>query len=285
MGPPEGDDARQTSDLEASTAPIEGAPRRRRGIWLPLVLFAALIAAGVYVGVYVIPQRAPTTGAAPRTQSPGAHPTGQPSPVPSSTLVLPTPPVRPADALADWARQISSAVNVPVTAVEAYGYAQLQMQQTDPQCHLGWTTLAGIGEVESSHGQMGGAVLQPNGRSQPVIKSPPLDGKSGRPLVRDTDAGAFDGDTTFDHEMGPMRLLPSEWRPHEIDADGDGIVDPYDIDDASLALAGLLCSGREDLSSRTGWNAAIGLFHPDEAYKKKVFTAADSYGQRTRNIA
>jgi hypothetical protein len=285
MGPEEADDVRQTSDLAAPTTPIEGIQRRRRGIWLPLILFAVLIAGGIYVGLGVIPQPAPQSGGTPHTRSPSAGPTLRPTgPTPTSTLVVPDAPVRPADALAAWASQISPAVNIPVTAVEAYGYAQLQMQQTDPQCHLGWTTLAGIGEVESKHGQAGGAVLQPNGRSQPVIRGPALDGNGGRALVRDTDGGAFDGDEHFDREMGPMHLLPTHWRRFGADADKDQLLDPYDIDDATMAMASLLCSGTDDLSTRTGWNAAIGLFRSGTTYATKVFQAADSYGQRTRNI-
>jgi len=57
-----------------------------------------------------------------------------------------------------------------------------------------------------------------------------------------------------------------------------------DLDDASLALARLLCSGTEDLGRKAGWNAAIGRLHPGDAYARSVFEAANSYGQRTRDI-
>jgi len=253
---------------------------------LPVVVFVALLTAAALVGRYVVPAGGPDPGAVPPAPAalPGA--TG-PAAGPSPTLTLPplpTPPVRPADALADWAARVGGVVGVPVVAVQAYGYTQLLMQEADPQCRLGWTTLAGIGEVESRHGQAGGAVLEPSGRSAPVIVGPILDGKGGRALVQDTDAGAFDGDATYDRAMGPMRLTPSTWRGHAIDADADGILDPYDIDDASLALARLLCSGTEDLGRKAGWNAAIGRLHPGDAYARSVFEAANSYGQRTRDI-
>ena len=198
---------------------------------------------------------------------------------------LPTPPVRPADELAGWAKRIGGAVNVPPVAIQAYGYAQLTLASTDSSCHLSWTTLAAIGEIESAHGQVGGAVLMPNGRSSPLIVGPLLDGKNGRALVKDTDAGAFDGDITYDRAMGPLGLTPTQWRAYGIDADGDGIVDPYDLDDASLALGRLLCDGNDDLSERSGWDAAVARYHPGSAYNKSVFTSADSYGRRTKDLA
>jgi membrane-bound lytic murein transglycosylase B len=197
---------------------------------------------------------------------------------------LPTPPPRPADQVAEWAGRVSTVVDIPVVAIEAYGWAAVLMGRDDPGCHLAWTTLAGIGEVESNHGQRNGAQLLPNGRSKPEIVGPQLDGKNGNPLVPDTDAGAYDGDPTYDRAMGPLQLLPTVWAVYAADADGDGILDPYDIDDASLALARMLCAGTEDLNQLPGWTAAIGRLHPGETYANAVFTAADHYGQLSRSI-
>jgi hypothetical protein len=278
------DGDRDNADGNRPAAAV-GGHRRGPGLWLPLVLFVVLLVTGAAIGRFVVPATVPEPGAAPvPTNASPAETTGD-NPVATPTgPTLATPPARPADALAGWAGQLSRAVDIPVVALQAYGYAQLTAQSVSPSCHLTWTTLAGIGEVESHHGQAGGAVLGPNGRSVPPILGPALDGKAGRALVADTDAGAFDADTTFDHAMGPMGILPGAWRTFGIDADGDGILDPYDIDDAALAMAGLLCSGGDDMSQRTGWNKAIGHQHTGAAYAQSVFNAADSYGQRTRNI-
>lgn len=212
--------------------------------------------------------------------------------VPSATTSATTPAgpagpalaARPADALADWATLVGSTVGVPTVAVQAYGYAQLSMRASDPSCHLGWTTLAGIAEVESAHAQAGGAVLLPSGRSDPLVVGPVQDGKAGRALVADTDAGAFDGDAAHDRAMGPLHLLPSIWRGYGIDADADGIGDPYDLDDAVLTLARFLCSGDDDLDQLPGWQAALGRYHAGDAYAGAVFAAADSYGTWTQNL-
>jgi hypothetical protein len=306
------DDAGQTSDLEAATvrsprppvptdkaatAPTEptepartetaatepvASHRRTPGVLLPASVFGVLLVLAALVGRYVIPAKVPGTASAPTSAaSTGAATTG---PAASATTVGPTPPGRPADALSQWAGAVGRVLNVPEVAIQAYGYGQFVLAQRDQACHLSWTTLAGIGQVESQHGQIGGAVLEPSGRSAPPIVGPPLDGQGGRALVRDTDAGAFDGDATYDRALGPLRLLPSVWQAFAADADGDGILDPYDLDDSALALALLLCSGSEDMSKATGWNAAIGLYHSGATYAKSVFTVADDYGQRSRSV-
>jgi hypothetical protein len=292
-------DPRETANLEAPTeyvrpavptdpvpaeAPAEPIGRHRRGpgIWLPAGVFAVLLVAAVAVGRFVIPQKVAGQNAA----QPTPIATGQPTASePEPGQVLPTTPGRPADQLAVWAARVGSALNVPDVAMQAYGYAQYVLEQSDPSCHLSWSTLAGVGEVESHHGQAGGAVLEPTGRSSPAIVGPSLDGQQGRALVRDTDAGAYDGDATYDRAMGPLRLMPAIWSAYAVDADGDGILDPYDLDDSALALGQLLCSGVEDLRKASDWNAAIARYRPGTAYARSVFTVADQYGQRSRSVS
>ncbi len=256
---------------------------RRHGRWVLLgaVLLVLVLAAGAVAGRITAPRT--TLAVAPTAAgSVGLTPTGPPfAPPPAS---VPAVPARPADALAPWAGRISAAADVPAVAVQAYAYAQLLMENSNPACHLGWTTLAGIGEVASHHGRLGGSVLDSNGRTTPPLVGPALDGRDGRLLVADTDAGAFDADATYDRAMGPMQILPAMWRTFASDADDDQIQDPYDIDDSSVAVARLLCSTNADLAQLTGWTAAIAKLQPGEAFARAVFQAADSYGQRTRNV-
>jgi membrane-bound lytic murein transglycosylase B len=64
---------------------------------------------------------------------------------------------RPADQLHEWAAQRAPALGMPVGALEAYAYAARVAEVENPDCHLAWTTLAGIGQVESHHGTYRGA--------------------------------------------------------------------------------------------------------------------------------
>ncbi|WP_285683980.1 murein transglycosylase [Actinoplanes sp. NBRC 103695] len=265
---------------------------------IPAVAAALLIGAAGAAGAYLVP-KALESGVAP-SRSPG-FPLDQAAadPVaPTGGAVLPpvdpsggafnnplAPPVgatRPADALQGWAQGVGTRVGIPVVAVQAYGYAELVAARTAPNCHLSWTTLAAIAEVESSHGSANGAVLNADGSVQPPIYGLPLDGKGGRQLIADTDKGGLDGDSTFDRAVGPLQFVPATWQEMQVDADNSGASDPNDIDDASLAAALYLCKGGRDLSKADAWWDAILTYNAVRPYAQKVFDAANEYGQRSR---
>jgi membrane-bound lytic murein transglycosylase B len=193
---------------------------------------------------------------------------------------------RPADVLASWAQQTGTRAGIPVVAVQAYGYAELVLGRTAPSCHLTWTTIAAIAKVESAHGSANGAVLGVDGSVAPPIFGLPLDGKGGRLEVADHDQGALDGDAQFDRPIGPMQFLPQTWTEiavgNSVDADNNGVSDPNDIDDASLAAARQLCQHGRDLARPDAWWDAILSYNALRPYAQKVFDAANEYGQRSR---
>src|SRR6201992_4114050 len=155
----------------------------------------------------------------------------------------PVPPVdtraggRPADQLRQWAQQRSAALEIPVIALEAYGYAARVAEVENPKCHIAWTTLAGIGQVESHHGTYRGATLSPNGDVSPPIRGVRLDGTGGNLRIVDTEedvAKGSDNGVGVVRAMGPMQFIPETWRLYGVDAHNDGIVSPDNIDDAAL---------------------------------------------------
>ena len=105
----------------------------------------------------------------------------------------------------------------------------------------------------------------------------PLDGMNNTTHVPDSDGGVFDGDTEFDRAVGPMQFIPSSWEHFGRDANGDGVADPNQIDDAALGAAALLCFGDRDLSTPEGWRSAILNYNQSEDYLRKVAAAANSY--------
>jgi hypothetical protein len=216
---------------------------------------------------------APATGEAP--QSAGPSPSTSYSPPPGTKT-------RPADVYGAWAAVRAVKLDIPVVALQAYGYAEAVTARSTPRCHLTWTTLAGIGKVESDHGRADNSVLQDDGRSVPPIIGPPLDGQNGRQAVPDTDQGALDTDRTWDRAVGPMQFLPATWRQYGLDADNDGVTDINDIDDAALTAAAYLCANDRDLSTLEGWNAAIHSYNVPEEYRAAVFNATNDYGRRDR---
>ena len=117
----------------------------------------------------------------------------------------------------------------------------------NPKCHIAWTTLAGIGQVESHHGTYRGATLAPNSDVSPPIRGVRLDG-SGDTLriVGDDDGMAANGGVA--RAMGPMQFIPETWRLYGVDANNDGIVSPDNIDDAALLPQQVICVGAERIS-------------------------------------
>ena len=237
------------------------------------------------LGAILVPASATPRPGAQASESATAEPTpsestfaASPSPTPSASAS----PITANSGLTEWADRLATKVEIPPVALRAYGYAEWVLSQRKPTCRLSWTTLAAIGKVESNHGRIGASSLGADGRALPPIVGPPLDGKGGRKKITDTDAGALDNDRAFDHAVGPMQFIPKTWRAFGIDADGDGIIDPSDIDDAALAAANQLCASGKDLSVIANWRAAILGYNNVSQYLLDVYTAANTYGQKSR---
>ncbi|MEU3456190.1 lytic murein transglycosylase [Micromonospora sp. NPDC006766] len=294
----------------AAARAIRGWSRRPAGrTTLGGLFLLALVAVTVAAGALLVPAAvgggarpvavdATVTGPAHGVPEGGAlpgstdAPTGLPTDPPTGTPppdagqptgpVVPVPTGRPADALAGWAQGISGKTGIPLVALQAYGYAELVLNETQPGCRLSWTTLAAIGYVESRHGSANGATLRPDGVAAPEIRGDPLDGRDGRGLIRDTDQGRLDGDTVYDRAIGPMQFIPSTWQEIGADADNDGIKDPHNINDAALAAGRYLCKGGRNLTVPGDWWGAILSYNDVRRYAQAVFDKADEYGRLSR---
>jgi membrane-bound lytic murein transglycosylase B len=207
---------------------------------------------------------------------------GAETPAPVDTAAKPQAKPRPRageDPLRAWAARLAEPTGVPARALMAYGNADLVLHRTDPGCHMSWATLAGIGRIESNHGQYGGATLGADGRPSKPIVGVPLDGSAGVKSVSDTDGGRFDGDPRVDRAVGPMQFIPSTWARWASDANLDGTGDPQQIDDAALAAARYLCANDRDLARPPDWWAAVFSYNNSVPYGQKVFGLADGYAR------
>ncbi len=191
-------------------------------------------------------------------------------------------PGRTAAQLEAWASGVGRGLGISTEAIEAYGYAQEVMAVSRPACHLGWTTLAGIGSVESRHGTYGGASVDAGGDVAPHIRGVALDGAPGLEDIPDTDGGALDGDAVHDRAMGPMQFIPETWRHWGVDANGDGAADPDSIDDAALTAARYLCASGRDLSTAEGWGSALDAYNRSAVYAREVAFRANAYSVGVR---
>ncbi len=177
-----------------------------------------------------------------------------------------------------WFAATARTSGVPGVALRAYAAAALTVADEQPQCHLGWTTLAGIGEVESGHGTHGGTSLGADGRPRTPIIGPALDGREGfATIASDPESAARHGDTRWDHAVGPFQFIGSTWARWQADGDGDAVADPQDVDDAALAAGRYLCASGADLRTGEGWTRAVHSYNHSDEYVAAVLAAASRY--------
>ncbi|MGC4110992.1 MAG: lytic murein transglycosylase [Nocardioides sp.] len=178
---------------------------------------------------------------------------------------------------ADRVISTSSASGIPSVALTAYQRAATVIDAADRTCHLPWQLVAAIGRVESDHGRAQGNVLTDRGVDKPGIFGPVLNGSHGTVLIKDTDAGQYDGDSRYDRAVGPMQFIPSTWAIVGVDADNDGQRNPQDINDAALASAVYLCSGTDNLATPATQTPAIYRYNHSKPYVDLVLAIEKAY--------
>jgi len=71
--------------------------------------------------------------------------------------------------------------------------------------------------------------------------------------------------------MGPMQYMPVTWRRHGVDADGDGVANPFSLADATFTAAKHLAKVKDKKGS---WRAAVRAYNNSTSYGNKVLTCA-----------
>lgn len=147
---------------------------------------------------------------------------------------------------------------VPRRVLAAYVNATHLTNVGDPTCLLRWQMLAGIGFIESDNA-LGGGSANPhwNGVAKPAIFGPLVKGK-GRAI-------------------GPMQIMASTWAVYAADGNHDGVRNPQDIDDASLAAAHYLCAAAQALNEPKHLIRALHAYNHSYTYVRAVLTAIASY--------
>jgi hypothetical protein len=90
---------------------------------------------------------------------------------------------------------------------------------------------------------------------------------------RSTMSGVRSG-TNSAGAQGPGQFLVSTWAAYGVDADGDGVRDPYGIPDSILATANLLHAS----GAPQDWHGALFAYNHAEWYVQEVLEAADRFG-------
>ncbi|WP_205874196.1 lytic transglycosylase domain-containing protein [Mycobacterium camsae] len=165
------------------------------------------------------------------------------------------------------------ALGIPIMALSAYRNAEQKMAAAQPGCGVSWNLLAGIGRIESGHA--GGGAVDARGTATNPIYGPALDGTlPGNEVIVQRDQG---NRVTYARAMGPMQFLPGTWARYAVDGDGDGIPDPQNLFDATLAAARYLCSGGLNLRDPSQVMAAILRYNNSMSYAQNVLGWAAAY--------
>jgi membrane-bound lytic murein transglycosylase B len=170
------------------------------------------------------------------------------------------------------------ALGIPAIALSAYRNAEQIMSASDPACGISWTLLAGIGRIESMHAN-GGATDARGTAIQPIY-GPALDGTlPGNEVIVQSNVS---GRVTYARAMGPMQFLPDTWARYASDGKGDGVADPQNLYDSTLAAARYLCSGGHHLRDPTQVMAALLRYNNSMSYAQNVLGWAAAYARAER---
>jgi membrane-bound lytic murein transglycosylase B len=167
----------------------------------------------------------------------------------------------------------SSALGIPSMALAAYRNAEHTMAASDPDCGISWNLLAGIGRIESGHAN--GGATDARGTAVKPIYGPALDGTlPGNEVIVQSSA---DGRVSYARALGPMQFLPGTWAHYAADGDGDGVADPQNLYDSTLAAARYLCSGGLNLRDPSSVMTAILRYNNSIPYARNVLGWAAAY--------
>lgn len=266
---------------------LSGAIRR----WSPVMwtqVIAGLVAVGATGGmaasaVWQLTGQ-PTAAAAPSV--PAGNWDRRPL-YPEFPAIVDVPDTRPVP-LRDGAEQYRSgrdapglptARGIPARVLAAYQNAVNVLGRENPGCRLTTPLLAAIGRVESGHAR--GGSVDARGTTAAPILGPRLDGSPGVAAIRDTDDGAYDGDTSWDRAVGPMQFIPTTWNRWGADGNGDGVADPHNVDDATLAAGRYLCAAGGDLDEPDGLRGAVLAYNHSQQYLELVLAWMRAYSGGT----
>jgi membrane-bound lytic murein transglycosylase B len=167
----------------------------------------------------------------------------------------------------------TTTLGIPSMALAAYRNAEQKMAISNPGCGISWNLLAGIGRIESGHAN--GGATDARGTAVRPIYGPALDGTlPGNEII--VQGSAANG-VTYARAIGPMQFLPGTWARYASDGDGDGVADPQNLYDSTLAAARYLCSGNLNLRDQSQTMAAVLRYNNSLPYARNVLGWAAAY--------
>lgn len=120
-----------------------------------------------------------------------------------------------------------------------------------------------------------GGATDARGTAIQPIYGPTLDGTlPGNEIIIQSSVG---NRVTYARAMGPMQFLPGTWARYATDGDDDGVADPQNLFDSTLAAARYLCSGGLNLRDPAQVMAALLRYNNSMPYAQNVLGWAAGY--------
>ncbi|TCN55070.1 membrane-bound lytic murein transglycosylase B [Rhodococcus sp. SMB37] len=157
------------------------------------------------------------------------------------------PPAMPGDGFAILG---DGPLAIPELVFYAYRAAEMQLAINSPECGLPWHLLAAIGRLESNHAD--------NGHTDVL-------GTLTTPR------------TTPDGRVGPMQLPAGAWERFPSDGNVDGVTDPQNVFDATLAAGAWACADGASARDEAGEARVAAMFDSSPEYLANVRTWSAAY--------
>ena len=254
-------------------------PRQNKGVATRIVRRNRTIAVGALVAlVIILIVSLVSCGSGGGGQPPSGLPVAAPLPPYDTTLTDASVRTVPLVTVVDeaWVADTAEKTGIPARALAAYAGGAVRLALTWPECGVTWNTLAGIGWVESHHGELFGDVIKEDGFMSVPIFGLPLVGE-GTMNIPDFDDGNFDGSADYDRAVGPMQIIPQTWAAWNVDANGDGDPNGQQIDDSVVASANYLCYSSATMTTADGWKQGLWSDNQLDSYADDVRTKANEY--------
>ena len=170
---------------------------------------------------------------------------------------------------------------IPATVLDAYKKAAAELQESKPGCNLPWQLLAAIGQVES--GQARGGRVDADGTTISKILGPQLDG-NGFALIKDTDNGAYDGNSSYDRPSAPCSSSPPPGRGPAATATATARRTPTTSTTPPSPPATTCAATAGTCRSQGDLDRAILSYNPSQDYLNTVLSWLEYYRKGTYEV-
>jgi hypothetical protein len=261
---------------------------RRLCLWAGLLAVSALATIVPLAGAETTPAPPPEEPAASQTQAPAPEtvaPVQQGDP-------LTAPPAAPAPAPAPKPKPKQPAGGVTAKPAPAEAAKPTPEAEPDPEAEDGGSATATVPQppvfsvpvlpsASCSPGEIPAVLIPIYQRAAAAYELGPQGSSILAAINKIETAFGTNLNVSSAGAVGWMQFMPETWDGYGVDANGDGVADPYDPEDAIFAAANYLRAS----GAPADWYGAIFAYNHADWYVADVLANAECYGQLGNAVA